>query len=167
MKDLLRLLITSYLIHLLVCNEFHEIWAKAWIVRQEGRIGDCDCEVAMCVCRSAHQDWLWLQNAHFTILVPIWLQDMALTAAVPGTSSGGKVNDDWWETPPEWPELWTRWHEGWPLTPRWSGRADGAILTLMMVQARMTSRVTRYSRDTSQHYRGGSWPRHTGLARGV
>ena len=68
-------------------------WTQ-WISSQElfdrGREGRLwGCHVCM---QGAHQDWLWLQNAHFTILVPIWLQGMALTA-VPAVN-GENVTDD-------------------------------------------------------------------------
>ena len=115
--------------------------------RREGRLWWWGCHVCM---QGAHQDWLWLQNAHFTILVPIWLQGMALTA-VPAVN-GENVTDDWWETSCEWlPSAWTWWHGPWHP----GGQPhDGAILTLMMQQLRMTRHVTRSSRDTSQRYRG-------------
>ena len=116
---------------------------------------DWNCEVAMCVCRvhiKIDSDF----KCTFTILVPIWLQGMALTA-VQGIM-GKNVNDDWGErgflwVAPEWTIMTTRDTLTWG-TWGWSAHGDGAILTLMMGQLRMTRHVTRSHRDTSQRYRG-------------
>ena len=126
------------------------------------------CEVAMCVCR-VHIKIASDFKCTFTILVPIWLQGMALTA-VQGIM-GKNVNDDRGErgflwVAPEWtmmttPGTLTRGTWG------WSAHADGAILTLMMGQAEDdTPCHAILSWHITALQRREDWPRHNGAARG-
>lgn len=132
---------------------------------------DWNCEVAMCVCRvhiKIDSDF----KCTFTILVPIWLQGMALTA-VQGIM-GKNVNDDWgergflweWLLSPEWTIMTTRDTLTWG-TWGWSAHGDGAILTLMMGQAEDDTPCHAIpSWHITALQRREDWPRHNRAARG-
>ena len=118
---------------------------------------DWNCEVAMCVCRvhiKIDSDF----KCTFTILVPIWLQGMALTA-VQGIM-GKNVNDDWGEKASYESGSWVLSGQSWRHPAPWHGGHGGGQLMVMgqywlwwWGRLRMTRHVTRSHRDTSQRYR--------------